>query len=178
MKGRWPTIVFGLLLVAGWAAAFSIGGAPITGKPPRGVPAVLPIAGVGTSVVELSADAARHSAGDSVRQQLQRHYDAINRHDYAAWRDTVVPKRADQQPEQRWLSDYTSVRDGSVRVDRIDETPGGLLARVRFVSTQDLAHTPPDVKADRICWRVTLPLEGSPPRIGITKGGSSLPEAC
>ena len=178
MRGRGSAIVLGLLLVAGWAGAYTLGGAPVAGQPPRGAPPLLPIAGVGSAVVELSADAAAHPAGDTVRQQLQRHYDAINRHDYAAWRETVVPRRADMQPEQRWRSDYDSVRDGSVRVDRIDDVQDGLIARVRFVSTQDLDHTPPGVRSSRICWRVTLPMEGSPPRIGVTKGGSSVPEAC
>lgn len=172
-------IVLGVLLVAGGVAAVSVAGDRVVGSPPSGSPRALPPTGAGESLVELSADAATHPAGAAVRVQLQRYFDAINQRDYRSWQDTVVPARSESLPEPAWQQAYRSTRDGTVRVDRIDgSSDGALLVRVRFVSTQDLADAPPDVAAERICWRSTLLMEGSPPRIGMTRGGSSTAEAC
>lgn len=175
---RWATpavaLVLAVLLVVGGAAALA---ARSTGP---AVPSV-PDEGVGSREVQLSADAANHPAADAVRAQLQRHYDAINERDYAQWRETVVPARSDALPEDAWRDAYASTQDGSIRVDRIDPAPdpdAGLLVRVRFVSTQAVADAPPDLPAERICWRSTLPMRGAPPRIDVTGGGSSARESC
>jgi hypothetical protein len=143
----------------------------------------VPAEGVGSSEVELSPDAAAHPAGDDVRAQLQRHYDAINDRDYEAWRATVVAARAAALSEPEWQEAYSTTSDGSIRVERIDPDPdaadeGGLLVRVRFISTQDVEKAPPDLRVERICWRSTLPMRGTPPLIGVTGGGSSAREAC
>ncbi len=50
--------------------------------------------------------------------------------------------------------------------------------RVRFVSAQDVEDAPADLPVERICWRVTLPMTGTPPRIDVTRGGSSVAVAC
>ncbi len=85
-----------------------------------------------------------------MREQLQRHYDAINARDYEGWRGTVVQQRADGLPEPEWQQAYASTRDGTIRIDRIDRIDAapdaGLLVRVRFVSTQDVADAPPDLQ--------------------------------
>ncbi len=166
-------IVLAVLLVVGGAAALASRG----GSGPPEVPAE----GVGPSEVELSPDAAAHPAGDEVRAQLQRHYDAINGRDYELWRATVVPARAASLGEAEWRKAYATTRDGSIRVERIDpdERPdGGLLVRVRFISTQAVENAPPDLRVERICWRSTLPMRGTPPLIDVTGGGSSAREAC
>ena len=85
-----------------------------------------------------------------MRAQLQRHYDAINERDYAQWRATVVPARAAALGEGDWQEAYASTQDGSIRVERIDPDPdvepdGGLLVRVRFISTQAVEDAPPDL---------------------------------
>jgi hypothetical protein len=168
--------VLAALLVAGGAAAVA---SRSGGFAPRAAARPVPTEGAGPSVVELSADAARHPDGEAVRAQLQRHYDAINVRDYASWRDTVVPARADALPEPAWRKAYATTRDGTIRIHRIDRTvDGALLVRVRFVSTQATEDAPDEVPAERICWRSTLPMTGAPPRIDMTGGGSSQAEAC
>jgi hypothetical protein len=165
-------LLLGVLLVVGGAVALAAGGG--SGGPPA-----VPAEGVGSTEVQLSADAANHPAAEVVRAQLQRHYDAINERDYAQWRETVVPARSEALPEDAWREAYATSRDGSIRVDRIDTAPDDtLLVRVRFVSTQAVEDAPPDLPATRICWRSTLPMHGAPPLIGRTGGGSSAREAC
>jgi hypothetical protein len=167
-------LMLGVLLVVGGAAALA------TGRP--GPPEV-PAEGVGSSDVQLSPDAANHPAAEAVREQLQRHYDAINQRDYAQWRETVVPARSEALGEDDWRDAYATTRDGSIRVERIDPDPdappdGGVLVRVRFISMQAVEDAPPDLPAERICWRSTLPMRGEPPLIDVTGGGSSAREAC
>jgi hypothetical protein len=168
-------IVLAVLVVVGDAAALASRG--------RSGPPEVPAEGVGSSEVELSPDAAAHPAGEAVRAQLQRHYDAINGRDYAQWRATVVPARAAALGESEWQEAYSTTRDGSIRVERIGPDPDagagdGLLVRVRFISTQAVEKAPPDLPVERICWRSTLPMRGMPPLIEMTGGGSSAREAC
>jgi hypothetical protein len=168
-------IVLAVLVVVGGAAALASRG----GSGPPEVPAD----GVGSGEVELSPDAADHPDAEAVWAQLQDHYDAINDRDYAKWRATVVPARAEALGEEDWQKAYATTQDGSVRVDRIDPDPdagpdGGLLVRVRFISTQAVENAPSDLPVERICWRSTLPMRGTPPLIDLTGGGSSGREAC
>jgi hypothetical protein len=181
---RWASpalaIALGAMLAVGGGVAAASRSA--TGVAPYASPRPVPVAGAGAGEVELSAGAAVHPAADVVREQLQRHYDAINSRDYAGWRATVVAERSDGLPEPAWQEAYASTRDGSIRIDRIDPAPGssdaGLLVRVRFVSTQDVDDAPPDLRVPRICWRSTLPMRGLPPLIDRTGGGSSIRAAC
>jgi hypothetical protein len=166
-------IVLGVLLVVGGAAALA------TRSSGRPGPPDVPAEGAGSSEVELSPDASNHPAAEAVRAQLQRHYDAINGRDYAEWRETVVPARSEALGEGDWQAAYATTQDGSVRVERIDVAPDGvLLVRVRFISTQAVEDAPPDLPAERICWRSTLPMRGAPPLIDVTGGGSSAREVC
>jgi hypothetical protein len=178
---RWATpavaLLLGALFVAGGATALATRSA--AGPAPLAAPPAVPAEGVGAGEVQLSADAAQHPAADAVHAQLQRHYDAINERDYAGWRATVVPARAEALPEDDWQDAYETTRDGTIRVDRIDADPrGGMLVRVRFVSTQALQDAPPDLQTERICWNSTLPMRGAPPLIDVTGGGSSARGAC
>jgi hypothetical protein len=164
-------IVLAVMVVVGGAAALASRGG--SGPPP------VPAEGVGSSEVELSPDAEDSAAAEEVRAQLQRHYDAINGRNYAQWRATVVPARAVALGEAEWQKAYSTTQDGSIRVERIDPDPdGGLLVRVRFISAQSVDNAPSDLRAERICWRSTLPMRGTPPLIDVTGGGSSAREAC
>jgi hypothetical protein len=161
-----------VLLLVGGVTAWASAGRPAAGW-------AIPAAGAGPGEVELSAGAAAHPRSKAVRVQLQRHFDAINVKDYELWQETVVPARSAALPEPAWQQAYRSTRDGAIRVGRIVTAPDGvLLVRVRFVSTQAVEDAPPDLAAPRICWRSTLPMVGTPPRIGLTGGGSSAAEAC
>jgi hypothetical protein len=178
---RWATpavaVLLGVLLVVSGATALAT--RATAGPAPFAAPPSVPAEGVGSGEVQLSGDATQHAAADTVRAQLQRHYDAINERDYAGWRATVVPARAEALPEDDWHDAYASTRDGTIRVDRIDSSAdGALLVRVRFVSTQALEDAPADLPAERICWRSTLPMRGAPPLIDVTGGGSSAREQC
>lgn len=168
-----------IALLAGAAVAWFGGGRALSAVPPlRAAPAV-PAQGVGSAEVLLSADALTHPTANLVRAQLQRHFDAINAKDYDAWAGTVVAERSAALPPEQWLEAYDSTRDGTIRIDRIDDLEGArVLVRVRFVSMQDVSDAPVDVPARRICWRNSLPMSGEPPLIEQTGGGSSVAVAC
>jgi len=176
---RWPQVLVAVLaavVIAGAVTAALVGG--------RGsgvtvaVPAP-PAEGVGSSTVELSADAAAHPMGDAVRATTQRHFDAINAKDYAAWTFTVVPERVKEQPEAVWRKGYRSTKDGTIQVARIDRLgPDRLLMLVYFVSIQEPADAPPNLRAPRICWRAAFPMIGSPPLIDVGRAGSLQYTAC
>ncbi|WP_232662599.1 hypothetical protein [Pseudonocardia sp. TRM90224] len=177
MTARGLRVLIALLavvLVAVLVVAWTTAGTRLRGKPIQ-----VPAQGVGDSTVAMSLYAAKHPRADEVRRQLQEHFDAINGRNYAAWRATVVPERATALSEGDFAKDYASTSDGSIYIERIDDLPtGAMLVRVRFISSQDLANAPVDVQATRICWRNTLPMDGTPPRIGVTQGGSSRKAPC
>jgi hypothetical protein len=167
------------LLAAGGALAWSAGSRLPAGPAPRYAPPAVPATGAGAALVLLSADARAHPAGQAVRAQLQRYFDAINAKDHAAWAATVVPQRVQEQPAPVWLAGVDSTVDGTIRVDRIDDLDGGrVLARVRFVSVQDIADAPAAVSAERICWRASFPMSGNPPLLESGQVGNVLAEAC
>lgn len=168
-----------VLVAAGVVLAFVGAGQAVSAVPPLRAAPPIPATGVGSTEVQLSADALTHPAHELVRDALQRHYDAINDKDYAAWAATVVPERSTLLTQDEWMAAYDSTRDGTIRVDRIDDIEGArVLVRVRFVSTQDIADAPADVQARRTCWRSSLPMSGEPPLIEQTGPGSSLASAC
>lgn len=171
--------LLGVLLLAGFLLARLGSGSNASLAPPLRAAPPIPASGVGSSEVLLSADALAHPAHELVRAQLQRHYDAINAKDYAAWVATVVPERSAALDEAAWREAYDSSQDGTVRIDRIDDLEGArVLVRVRFVSIQDVEDAPPDVPARRICWHSSLPMSGVPPLIEQTGGGSSIAVPC
>jgi hypothetical protein len=99
----------------------------------------------GSGIVQLSPDAAAHPQADAVRALLQRHFDAINNHDYPAWTSTVVSQRARDTPEQTWQASYSTTRDGSIVVQRIEPVPSGSVVLLSFISTQDATKAPPSL---------------------------------
>lgn len=178
-RGTVLAVLLAVVLAAGMVVAWSGAGRAVSAVPPLRAALPVPASGVGESTVLLSADALTHPAHELVRAQLQRHYDAINDKDYAAWAATVVPERSGPLPEEAWLEAYDSSRDGTIRIDRIDDLEGArVLVRVRFVSTQDVSDAPETLPERRICWRSSLPMSGVPPVIELTGAGSSLAEAC
>lgn len=113
----------------------------------------------GTKQVQGTADATAHPLFNTVRDLLQRYFDAINGKDYDAWQDTVISERADLQPKAQWLAAYRSTEDGSAVIYRIelgeDDTARVLLT---FTSTQDAADAPQELPAECINWSVVFPL--------------------
>lgn len=110
----------------------------------------------GSGIVQLSPDAAVHPQAGAVRALLQRHFDAINNHDYQAWKSTVVSERAQNTPEQDWQKSYRTTQDGGIVVQRIEPVPGGSVVLLSFVSTQDASKAPPSLPgATCIRWWVS-----------------------
>ena len=78
----------------------------------------------GSGVVKGTPDATGHPMYDTVRELLQRYFDSINTKDYAAWQDTVIPERVARQPQDKWLADYRTTRDGNIVIYRIELAAG------------------------------------------------------
>jgi hypothetical protein len=177
--GAVVVVLLAVVLAVGVGVAWFGAGRAVSAVPPLRAAPAIPASGVGDATVLLSADALTHPAHELVREQLQRHYDAINAKDYAGWAATVVAERSDALGEEAWLEAYDSTQDGTIRIDRIDDLPGArVLVRIRFVSIQDVADAPPDAPFRRICWRSSLPMCGAPPLIEQTGGGSSSATPC
>jgi hypothetical protein len=104
-------------------------------------------------------DATAHPLYQPVRELLQRHFDAINAKDYAAWQSTVIGKRVERLPEAKWRDDYGTTQDGSVVIFRIelgeDDTARVLMT---FTSVQDPADAPSELPVGCIHWSVVYPL--------------------
>jgi hypothetical protein len=124
---------------------------PQTSLPPSQQPGPATVAG--------SQDAVAHPLYETVRELLQRYFDAINSRDYAAWQRTVIRQRIDMTPEKKWRADYQTTQDGSVMIYRIElgeqDTARVLMT---FTSTQDLANAPKELPAGCIHWNVVFPL--------------------
>jgi hypothetical protein len=167
-----------LVVVAAAAAAWLVGGRAFEAGAPTHAPAAPPATGAGPGTVELSADTLRHPQHLAVRERLQAYFDAINARDHAAWAAAVTPERVAAQPAESWLAGVRSTQDGTIRVDRIEAAPGGVVALVRFTSTQDPADAPADLRVGRICWRAAFPMTGAGLAIGAGSAGSTLSRPC
>lgn len=167
-------VLLGLGGTALWAS-----GRPVQGVAPGAAPSSLPDSGAGADTVQLSADAATHPAATLVLEQMQLYFNAINNRDYPTWSQVVTDERARQQPREDWLRGIGSTTDGTIRVDRIvDLDQGRVLALVRFVSVQNPDDGPAGLKVGRICWRASLPMAGSPPRIEVGEAENTLGAPC
>jgi hypothetical protein len=142
----------------------------------RGVPAA---GSAGAPHIEVSADAWSDPLGQPVAKALSNYFDAINSHNYAAWVGTVTPGFAASNPEAQWEKRYQTSRVGNIRLSRIDQTePGRLLAMVTFVSTQSVAEAPAGAKSGRVCWGLTFPVVGNPPKIDNPGIGNVMLAGC
>lgn len=138
-----------------------------------------PAAGAGSSDLEVSGDVFADPDSKAVAAVLDRYFKAISSQNYAAWTATVTPARAGERSQDDWLKGYRTTHDGTIRLTRIDELgPGKLVAMVSFVSTQDPQDGPAAFKQAQLCWRQTLPLTGSPPRVDVSKPGDVLQGPC
>lgn len=133
----------------------------------------------GSPEVLLSPAAAIHPDSAAVRDLLQRWTDARNRGDLAAYRDALVP---DARIDPATFADTARTqRTGSVVVRRIDPVAGGeLVVPLGFVTTQDPAVAPPDVRVPRLCWQISavVQTQGGQPRLVDPRPGSQLRSPC
>lgn len=135
---------------------------------------------VGTDLVRVTGTATGNPSAPSIAQLLDRHFAAINARNYDGWADTVVLRRAQDQPRDRWVRAYRSTVDQSVVVENISATSTGLAAQLSFVSIQDLDDAPADLRAQRICWSSTWPLvcAADGMRIGTPERDATRRRAC
>ena len=161
-----------LLLLAGvllTTRAAAVGRAQYGDTGPVLVGADLPADGTaGSGVVTMSAAATTHPQSAAVRDLIQRHIDARNDGDLTAYRATLVPgARVD---EGTFEVVTRTMRVGSIVVQRIDPVGDGeLVVPVGFVTTQDPADAPADVRVPRLCWQVSAVIE-----TGSGSGGTDL----
>lgn len=172
-----------LLVVAGallGARAAAVGGAAVGDTGPVLVGAELPGDGsAGPPTVTLSAPAAAYPQSGAVRDLVQRWTDARNAGDLTAYRATLVPEaRVDAAS---FAATSRTQRVGSVVIRRIDPVAGGeLVVPLGYVTTQDPAVAPPDVRVPRLCWQVSAVVEthGGEPRLVDPRPGSQLRTPC
>jgi hypothetical protein len=140
----------------------------------------LPVAGsAGLPHLEVSADAWSDPLRQPVAEALSNYFDAINTHNYAAWVAAVTAGFAASNPETEWEKQYQTSRMGNIRLSRIDRTgPDRLLAMVTLVSTQSVTDAPHGAKSGRVCWGLTYPLVGNPPKIDNPGIGNVMLASC
>ncbi|MEJ2862201.1 hypothetical protein [Actinomycetospora flava] len=172
-----------MVMVAGallGARAAAVGRAAVGDTGPVLVGAELPEDGsAGPPAVVLSPAAAVHPESGAVRDVLQRWTDARNAGDLAAYRGTLVPEaRIDPTA---FADAARTQKVGSVVVRRIDPVAGGeLVVPLGYVTTQDPAVAPPDVRVPRLCWQISAVVEtsGGQPRLLDPRPGSQLRSPC
>jgi len=181
-----PTVlVVALVLIVAAGAllgqrAAAVGRAAVGDTGPVLVGADLPADGsAGPPAVALSPSAAAHPRAPAVRDLVQRWVDARNAGDLAAYRATLVPgARIDPGV---FAETARTQRVGSVVIRRIDPVAGGeLVVPMGFVTTQDPAVAPADVRVPRLCWQVSAVVQqdGDEARLVDPRPGSQLRTPC
>jgi hypothetical protein len=176
-------VVLVLLVVAGallGERAATVGRASVGDTGPVLVGVELPADGsAGPPTVTLSASAAAHPRSAAVRDLLRRWVDARNAGDLAAYRAALA---AGARIDPTAFTDTARTqRVGSVVVRRIDPVAGGeLVVPIGYVTTQDPAAAPADVRVPRLCWQVTAVLaqDGDELRLVDPRPGSQLRTPC
>lgn len=177
------TLALALLVMAGallGARAAAVGRAAVGDTGPVLVGVELPSDGTaGPPTVTLSAPAAAYPQSGAVRDLVQRWADARNAGDLDAYRATLVPEaRIDGAA---FTATTRTQRVGSIVIRRIDPVAGGeLVVPLGYVTTQDPAVAPPDVRVPRLCWQVSAVIETSrgEPRLREFRPGSQLRAPC
>lgn len=166
-----------LAAIAGGLAAGRLDAAP-TAAPGSTSPSVLE---PGPYVVELSPGATQHPDSAKVLQLLETYFSAINSRQYDRWAAIVVAAKARELSRDAWLREYSSTKDGSVRVDGIESSGDALQVLLSFTSVQDVAHAPPQLPAPCVRWRVAyrMVVESGALRLdGTVLPGSVVVEPC
>jgi hypothetical protein len=104
--------------------------------------------------VQGTADATTHPLYNTLRPVLQKIFDAINTKDFESWLETATAQRRAQTPEATWRDDYSTTRDGSIVLYRIEAGDRTASVLLTFTSVQDAEKGPPELKAPCINWNV------------------------
>jgi hypothetical protein len=106
-----------------------------------------------SDLVTFAAGGADTLEASAVQSLLTRHFTAVNSLDYESWASTVTSSRSRDQSRGTWLNSYRSTQDSGVIVQDIAPTgASSALVYVNFVSSQDVADAPADLRVPRICW--------------------------
>ena len=155
--------------VAGASGAGAAGGGG-TGSPPA-TSGARPVIGPSNNVtVQLTPAARADPRALVVEQLLQSYFDAINRHDYAAWEQVVAAPLAQREDTQRWLDAYATTVDSSIWMLSLTGNP--LRVQLRFTSEQDPELAPADFPVGCIDWTLTYQLERRKDQLVV---GSTVP---
>ncbi|GAA4531288.1 hypothetical protein [Amycolatopsis samaneae] len=129
----------------------------------------------GPDAVDLSPDAAAHPSQDAVRKTLQTYFSAINERDHTKWGTSVTRTLFFEKPPAEWQDAFSTTKDGSIRVYRIEQgsTVTTLRALVGFTSTQSLDYAPNDAKATCLRWRMVMPLVRETTGYKVDKGSQN-----
>jgi hypothetical protein len=98
---------------------------------------------------------------DPVRKAIQSYFNAINKRDFAKWRQVMIPAVAAQQTQADWTKGFNTTVDKDMFVYRIEATEKGADVFGSFTSTQDVADAPKDLKEPCIRWNMVWPMEKS-----------------
>ena len=188
-----PTVVVPVALAVG-LVLLMIAGAMLTGGAARAGRAHVgdtgPVLGgaeppadrsAGPPGVSLTAAAAAYPRSAGVRDLVQRWVDARNAHDAAAWSTVVVPGAGGGPQSATFGVADRSERLGSVTVRRIDPVGAGeLVVPLNYVTTQNPADAPADVRAPRLCWQVAVSVtsQRGGDKINEPRSGSALRTPC
>jgi len=128
----------------------------------------------GSPEVKGTADATTHPLYKTLQPLLQNYFNAINAKDYASWADTVTAERRNAQPEEKWKQNYSTTRDGTIVIYRIEVNEDGA-ARVlmQFTSIQNVKYAPPEMPEKCIHWNVVWPFEKERGEWRLAAGGTS-----
>lgn len=129
------------------------------------------------ATVRVVGNAQGSADADEVRELVQRNFDAINAHDFAAWKATVTAQQGNDAKQDRWEEDYSTTRNRNVRIVGI----------AADLSSVDLTFTSYQAKEKSYqqrstctLWDITLPIvrENGELRLGPRTGALKEPVTC
>lgn len=154
-------------------AVSTTAGSPTPGVPGTGSdPTTAPPGPSNNLTVQMSPSTRMHPRSQQVQQALQSYFDAINRHDYPSWTQSVTADLAARQSSTQWLQAYATTVDSSIWMQSVRDAQ--LQVQIRFTSQQDPDLAPTDMKVDCIHWTLTYQMADQDGQlaIGSTVDGS------
>jgi hypothetical protein len=97
-----------------------------------------------------------------VQQAIQSYFNAVNKRDFAKWRQVMTPIVGAQQTQADWTKGYSTTVDKDMQIYRIEDNDDGADVFGSFTSTQDVADAPKDLKEPCIRWNMIWPMVKSP----------------
>jgi hypothetical protein len=96
---------------------------------------------------------------EQVRRALQSYFNAINHRDFDKWLQVMTPIVGAGQIRADWTRGFHSTVDKNMFVYRIEDTGDGADVFGSFISTQNVADAPKELKEPCIQWNMVWPME-------------------